>query len=150
MDIVRTDVEVIRRLPEALAGASATRRKDLARRAIALVGGEFLADLRYEPWAPHLQLLVNNVVRARLLPIAQQRDEAFDLQLATDAASALAALDPFDETAALALADCLERSGRRVAARGVVLRYARLVRAEFDEDTESQVSTTRARLAGQE
>jgi DNA-binding SARP family transcriptional activator len=50
-----------------------------------------------------------------------------------DAASALVAIDPYDEAATLALADCLASSGRRIAARELLLRYAEDIRKELDE-----------------
>jgi DNA-binding SARP family transcriptional activator len=132
-DLVHTDVQEIRRMPERLSLASWHQRQEIARRAISLVRGEFLADLRYEPWAAQLQLGVHNEIRARLLPIATQSQVAYDVQVSTDAATALVAIDPYDESATLALADCLKRSGRPAAARRLLVAYAERVRDELDE-----------------
>lgn len=138
-ELVRMDLHEIRRLPARLANATWQQRQDIASRAISLVGGEFLADLRYESWASRLQIGVHNEVRARLLPIAVQSQASFDIQVATDAAAALVALDPFDENATLALADCLSRSGRRVAARDLLVRYAEQLQTELGEDAPESV-----------
>ena len=116
------------------------QRQDAATRAISLVRGEFLADLRYEPWASRLQLSVHNEVRAQLLPIAQQPGVSFGVQVAMDAASGLVTIDPFDEAATLALADCLSSSGRRMAARELLLRYAEDIRKELDESPSDLVA----------
>ena len=112
-DLVRTDLQEFRRQCDRLAHGTWKQRQDAATKAIALVRGEFLADLRYETWASRLQVTVHNEVRSRLLPIATQSHMSFDPQIAMDAAAALVALDPFDEAATLALAECLSRSGRR-------------------------------------
>ncbi|MEO6578081.1 MAG: hypothetical protein ABIO99_04195 [Candidatus Limnocylindria bacterium] len=130
--LVRTDIHELRTLPHRLAGAHWARRQDAARRAIRLVRGEFLADLRYESWASRLQLGIHNEIRSHLLPIASD-PIAFDLQVSTDAASALVGLDPFDEAATLVLAECMSRSGRRLAARDLLVRYAQDVSQELNE-----------------
>ena len=139
-ELIHTDLQEIRRLPGRLAMATWDQRQDAATRAISLVRGEFLADLRYEPWASRLQLSVHNEVRAQLLPIAQQPGVSFGVQVAMDAASALVTIDPFDEAATLALADCLSSSGRRIAARELLLRYAEDIRKELDESPSDLVA----------
>ena len=111
-----------------------------------MIRGEFLADLRYETWASRLQLQVHNEVRARLLPIALQPNTLFDVQVATDAATALISIDPFDEAATLALAECLTRSGRRIAARDLLIRYADQVRSELDDEPSEAVVATAQRI----
>jgi DNA-binding SARP family transcriptional activator len=148
-DLVHTDIDVIRRLGDKLANAGWAQRQAVASKAVALVEGEFLADLRYEAWATRLQVGMHNEVRARLLPIALQSDGMFDVQVATDAATALVSMDPFDEAATLALAECLSRSGRRVAARELLVRYAEQVRAELDEDPSRRVVDAVREFGGQ-
>jgi len=64
------------------------------------------------------------------------------VEIATDAAAALIAIDPFDEAATLALADCLSRSGRRIAARDLLVQYADQVRSELDDDPSETVVAT--------
>jgi LuxR family maltose regulon positive regulatory protein len=145
-DLIHTDLQKIRRLPDRLAPATWAQRQEIAKRAIALVRGEFLADLRYEAWASRLQVGVHNEVRAQLLPIALRPGVSFGVQVATDAAAALVAMDPFDEAATLALADCLSHSGRRVAARNLLVRYAEQIRTEFDESPSALVGEATTRL----
>jgi DNA-binding SARP family transcriptional activator len=83
---------------------------------------------------------VHNEVRAQLLPIAVRPGVSFNVQVATDAASALVAMDPYDEAATLALADCLSSSGRRIAARELLVRYAEDVRSELEESPPTLVN----------
>ena len=125
-------LDEIRRL-DRLAGADWVSRRSIAKRAISLVRGEFLADLRDEDWTAVQQVAVHNEVRERLLPIATDEERAYDPELSAFAASALVTLDPFDERATLALADSLSRSGRRVAAREVIVAFARRIQEELDE-----------------
>jgi len=139
-DLVRMDLQEIRRLPDRLANATWQQRQVIASKAISLVGGEFLADLRYESWASRLQVGVHNEVRARLMPIALQSQASFDIQVATDAAAALVALDPFDEAATLALAECLSRSGRKVAARDLLVRYAEQMHTEMGDEVPARLA----------
>jgi DNA-binding SARP family transcriptional activator len=63
-----------------------------------------------------------------------------------DAASALMAIDPYDEAATLAMADCLSRSGRTVAARQMLVRYAERMRRELDEGPSEMVIDAADRL----
>lgn len=144
--LVHTDLQEIRRLADRMTTANWQQRQDAAAKAIALVKGEFLADLRYETWASRLQVAVHNEVRSRLLPIALQSHAAFDIQTAMDAATALVALDPYDEAANLALAECLSRSGRRRAARELLVRYVDQLRDEFNENPSDNVSDATSRL----
>jgi len=133
-DLVHTDLEEIRRLAAKTAGVDWAQRQMAARRAINLVRGEFLADLRYEEWTSVQQMAVHNEVRDQLLPIALTPSTAYDLEVSVLAASALIALDPYDEAAVLALAECLSRSGRRVAARDLVVDYAKRMQMELDDE----------------
>ena len=144
--LVRTDLHEIRRLPDRLATATWQQRQEIATRVIALVRGEFLADLRYESWASRLQLGIHNEVRAQFLPIALKPGVSFSVQVALDAASALVGMDPYDEAATLALADCLSHSGRRIAARDLLVRYAEQVRIELDEVPSNMVSDATNRI----
>jgi DNA-binding SARP family transcriptional activator len=132
-ELIRTDLEEVMRLPQRLSGTDWGRQQATARRTISLIRGEFLADLRYEEWTAIQQITVHNEVRDRLLPIAQAPATQFEVDVSVQAASALIALDPYDEAAVLALADCLSRSGRRVAARDLVVDYARRLQAELED-----------------
>jgi DNA-binding SARP family transcriptional activator len=128
-DLVQTDLTEIRRLPRGWGGGAGGRRHPPPRRTISLIRGEFLADLIYEEWSSTHQIRVHAEVRDLLLPIAVASPGTFELDVSTQAASALLALDPWDEGAVVAMADGLARSGRRVAARnflkGFVERYQR-------------------------
>lgn len=145
--LVQTDLVEVRRLADRFASASWQQRQAAAGKAIALIRGEFLADLRYETWASRLQVSVHNEIRSRFLPIALQSHAAFDLQVAMDAATALIAIDPYDEAANLALAETLFRSGRRRAARELLVRYADQIRTEFDERPSESIARATDRLA---
>ncbi len=139
-DLVHTDLDEIRRLPLRTTGADWGQRQSAARRAVALVRGEFLADLRYEEWTAVHQIAAHNDVRDRLLPVALSPSTAYDLDVSIGAASALVTLDPYDEVAVLALADGLSRSGRRVAARNLVVEYATRMRTELDDEVSPAVA----------
>lgn len=131
-DLVHTDLVEIRKLPARLGAGDWRARQSVALRAIRLIRGEFLADLRYEEWANRQQLGVHADIRERLLPIAVSAGTSFDLDVAAQAATALLQLDPFDEGAILALAECLNRSGRRAAARKVVVEFLQKMASDLD------------------
>jgi DNA-binding SARP family transcriptional activator len=136
-DLVHTDLGEIRKLPARLAAADWQGRQALASRCVKLVRGEFLADLRYEDWANRQQLHVHGEIRENLLPIALAPITSFDVDVSAQAAAALLNLDPFDEAAILALADCLSQSGRRAAARQVVIDFLRRMQSDLDLDPSS-------------
>jgi DNA-binding SARP family transcriptional activator len=146
-DLIRSDVDEIRRLLGQAANATFVRRSESAAKALTLVRGEFLADLRYEPWASQLQLSVHNDLRSRLLPMARAGG-SYDIDIATSAATALTALDPFDDEATIALAECLTRSGRRIAARDLLVRYADQVRSELDDEPSTRLIAATQRIRG--
>jgi DNA-binding SARP family transcriptional activator len=133
-ELVHTDLEELRRLPQRLAVSDWHHRQAGAKRAIDLIRGEFLADLRYEDWAARQQVSIHNEVRERLLAIALSPVTGYDVEVSSQAAAAILLLDPFDETATLALAECLARSGRKVAARKLVIDFARRLQEEMDMD----------------
>ena len=133
-DLVHTDLAELRKLPTRLSKAGWAVRQEVAKRAISLVRGEFLADLRYEDWATRQQLRIHAEIREQLLPIAQSAGASFDVGVAAQAATALLQLDPFDEEAVLALADCLNRSGRRAAARNVVIDFVKRMESDLELD----------------
>ena len=90
---------------------------------------------------------MHNEIRARLLPIASQSNSSFDVQVSLDAATALISIDPFDEPATLALAECFARSGRRIAARDLLVRYAEQMRTELDEKPSANVVEATERIS---
>ncbi len=137
-ELIRTDLAEVHRLPDRIVGADWQHRHGTVTRVLSLIRGEFLADLRYEDWANRLQLSVHTDVRRFLLPIAQAGPDTYDTALSLRAAQTLLKLDPFDEAAVLALASPMARSGKRIAARDLVIDYARRVRGEFDDEPSSQ------------
>ncbi len=138
--LIRTDLAEILRLPDRLVGLKLASRPKAIDRALDLIHGEFLADLRYEDWASRLQLTVHSEVRRRLLPVASAEGYGVSAELRIRASSALLLLDPFDETAVVALALALSATGKRLAARKLVITYARHARAEFDEDPSPEMT----------
>jgi DNA-binding SARP family transcriptional activator/tetratricopeptide (TPR) repeat protein len=132
--LFRSDVDEILKLPDRLAVPDPARRAAIALRAIELVRGEFLADLRYETWISSLQMRIHTQLRSVLLPIALGAPTRHTYEVATRAATALLDLDPYDEAALLALAECLAGSGRRFAARTLLVDYAQRVLRELDEE----------------
>ena len=134
-DLVHTDLVELSRLGGGgLTAADRTERQAAARKAVELVRGEFLADLRYEDWAAQEQVHVHNQVRTSLMPVAQNSSGKYDLDVAVMASSTLVALDPYDEAATLAFARNLEASGRPAAARDLVVAYVQRLRDEFEEE----------------
>ncbi|MEO5986225.1 MAG: hypothetical protein ABIQ23_04335 [Candidatus Limnocylindria bacterium] len=147
-ELIRTDIDELRRLEVRLSNGSWSERQAVASRITRLVKGEFLADLRYESWTSRLQGPVHQFVRSCLLPIAIGSGTSYDNDVALSAASALVSIDPFDEAATLALADCLSNGGRRVAARDLLLEFARVMQDELGESPEGDLASERGR-AGQ-
>jgi DNA-binding SARP family transcriptional activator len=145
-DLVRTDIVELRRLPGRLATVGWEHRQMFASRAVQLVRGEFLADMRYEDWASRQQLSVHREVRDCLLPIAQAPATTFRPELAAQAASALLMLDPFDEQAVLALAGSLSESGQRAAARQVVVDFIHRLDADLDLEPTDSFQDSASRL----
>jgi DNA-binding SARP family transcriptional activator len=145
-DLVHTDLAEIRKLPARLGATDWRGRQTVALRAIRLVRGEFLADLRYEDWANRQQLGIHADVRERLLPIALSPGTSFDLEVAAHAATALLNLDPFDEGAILALAECLNRTGRRAAARRMVADFLKRMESDLDLEPTHEFQAQAAEL----
>jgi len=81
------------------------------------------------------------------MTIAAQAD-GFEADVTLRAASALVALDQYDEAAVLVLAGCLERSGQRVAARDLVVDFARRIHAELEEPPSTALVGAAQRLGG--
>jgi DNA-binding SARP family transcriptional activator len=122
------------------------QRTTVADRALDLIRGDFLGDLRYERWAEPVNLAVSVELRRHLLPIAQSGTESFGPDIRARAAVALLHLDPFDESAVLALARALSDSGRAVAARTLLSSFAARLRADFDDEPSPQLDEALAEL----
>ena len=104
-----------------------------------MVRGEFLAELRYDDWAVRMRTAVHAEVREVLLPIAK-REGHNNVDMAIRSACALLELDPYDEEAQLAMATQLDSSGRRVAARQAVLRFAKKLKDDLDETPSAELA----------
>ena len=138
-DLVHTDLAELRRFPLKLEGGELGQRQNTARRAVALIRGEFLADLVYEDWTSSQQIRVHNEVRNLLLPIATAPSGEFELDVSIQAASALLMLDPWDERAVVAMADGLARSGRKVAARDLISTFAENYEREISGEPSAEL-----------
>jgi DNA-binding SARP family transcriptional activator len=148
-ELVHTDLSELRRLPMRLAGADWSQRQVAARKAISLVRGEFLADFPYEDWSTAQQIAVHTEVRELLMPIASSSPVEYAEDVGLQAAAALMTLDPWDEGALLAMVSALARSGRRIAARRLVLAYAARLKEELDEAPSGEVLAAVGNLTDQ-
>jgi DNA-binding SARP family transcriptional activator len=88
---------------------------------------------------------VHAEIRDFLLPLATaEMNLSPDLRIR--AASALIDLDEFDDDAYVALAQHLAKSGRQVAARDVILRYAKRIEDELAEAPAPRITNLMAEL----
>jgi DNA-binding SARP family transcriptional activator len=138
-DLVTTDLDEFRSIASKLrTPVSNVETEMLAARAVDLVRGAFLSDLRYEDWVAPIEASVHAEVREVLLVLAQNMIPTADL--AIRAAAALINLDEFDEAAVLAMARALSETGRRAAAREVIVRFARHLHEELDEPLSAELA----------
>jgi LuxR family transcriptional regulator, maltose regulon positive regulatory protein len=142
-DLVTTDLREARHLARTLSVGDPIEYRRAAASLVEIVRGEFLSDLKYEDWVGEAQVAVHAELRTALLPLATNTGHV-DADTQIRAACALAALDPFDEVANIAVAQRLSESGRRVQARAWIERYARRVREELDEEPSGEVLATAA------
>ena len=112
---------------------------------VALVRGEFLADLKYEDWATHVQTAVHSEVRDVLLPVATG-NASVSADLAIRAACALVELDAFDEAAHIAMATQLSAAGKRVVARQTLLRFAQRLKDDLAEPASVELQDAMASM----
>jgi DNA-binding SARP family transcriptional activator/tetratricopeptide (TPR) repeat protein len=139
-DLVTTDLAEIRRLRQAFAEPrDAAGRGAIAREIVDFVRGEYLADLKYEDWVATAQLSVHAEVRGALLPIAQGSSIGPTDDCALEAGCALAAIDPFDETAHVAMIRHLAATGRRIQARSLAGAFSRRLKRELDEEPSDEL-----------
>ena len=148
-NLVVTDLDDFRRLAlEARDSPSAKSWEDRVTRLVDLIRGEFLGDLRYEDWVTAVQTRIHAEVRQVLLPLALGRTPFPAQDIGIRAASALLTLDPYDEQAYIAIADRLAESGRRVAARELIARYAQRLREELSEPPSAELTMALRQLGG--
>ncbi|MDQ2933532.1 MAG: winged helix-turn-helix domain-containing protein, partial [Chloroflexota bacterium] len=144
-ELVRTDLSEFRRLAMRV-NSGEPISSQIGAALLALIRGEFLSDVRYEDWAWNLATAVHNEVRSVLLPLATGPAQSDSRDLGVRAACALVALDTFDESAQIALADRLAESGRRSAARESIAQFSRRIRDELDEAPSDSLADAIARL----
>jgi DNA-binding SARP family transcriptional activator len=131
-ELVRVDIDEFRALAVRLRTIAGPDAEALARQAVDLVRGPFLAEIRYEEWVQPLAEAIHAEVRETLLPLASSTATSPDL--AVRAGCALMLLDEFDEAAVVVTARQLASAGRRVAARELIQRFAKRLHAELDEE----------------
>jgi DNA-binding SARP family transcriptional activator len=142
--LVRTDVDEFRTAALLLQESTDARsRRAAAETMVSLARGEFLTELRYEDWVADAQASVHAELRLHLLPVARGEVELPE-DMGIRAASALISLDRYDEEAHLALVDRLLESGRRLAAREALRRFAQLLANELDEEPTPRMLTALA------
>lgn len=134
-----TDLDEFRQLAMVAKAGDAATRAALIPDLVDMVRGEFLAELRYEDWAVRMRTAVHAEVRQVLLPIAR-REGHNSVDTAIRSACALLELDPYDEEAQLAMAMQLDSSGRRVAARQAILRFAKKLKDDLDEAPSAELA----------
>ena len=143
-ELVQTDVAEFRSLRDQLS-SEGPRAAEVAASMVNIVRGQFLGELRYEDWANRLQASIHAEVRQSLLQLATGDFHAAP-DLCIRAAGALIELDEFDDHAYAAMARHLDLSGRRVAARALISRYAKKLETELDESPSDLITTTLERL----
>jgi len=134
-----TDLDEFRQLSMAVRAGDEAARAALIPDLVDMVRGEFLAELRYEDWAVRMRTAVHAEVRQVLLPIARREGHS-SVDTAIRSACALLEMDPYDEEAQLAMATQLDASGRRVAARQAILRFAKKLKDDLDETPSAELA----------
>jgi ATP/maltotriose-dependent transcriptional regulator MalT/DNA-binding SARP family transcriptional activator len=133
-ELVRTDLDDVRRLARRLADGHVGRRREAADDLLDLVRGEFLMDLRYEDWALAIQTRVHAEIRSLLHPLLLADGIEISHETGVRAACAVLALDEYDEVAQFALVRQLAAAGKRTAARAAAERYIGRLKSELDEE----------------
>lgn len=139
--LVTTDLQTFRTLARALDRAAGSEVRAIGNELVDLVGGEFLAELVYEDWAASFRMAVHAEARQVLIRLTEEPWLASYPDLGLRAGSRLADLDPYDESAHLAMARCLQFMGRREAARHVIRRFLARLRDDLGESPESDFSS---------
>jgi DNA-binding SARP family transcriptional activator len=144
--LVRVDLMEVDRLGVGLGQLDWEGRNGAAVRMLDLVQGDFLPEFRYEDWMGPSHIAVTMRLRELLLPIASGASGAFDLAVRLRASEALLRIDPFDEAALLSFVAAMEGTGKRIAARDVILAYAERLKAELDDEPSEALQSAIARL----
>jgi DNA-binding SARP family transcriptional activator len=148
--LVVTDLDEFRNQCGRASSASSPREWEAAVTSIVeVVRGEFLGDMRYEDWVTNAQTRIHAEIRQALLPIALGRTPFSSPDIAIRAATALLSLDEYDEQAFIAIVDRLAESGRRVAARELIGRYATRLSTELSEPPSPELSAALKHLGAE-
>jgi DNA-binding SARP family transcriptional activator len=145
-DLVRTDMHEVRRQAARLNDGPLVRRREAAEAILSLVRGEFLQELRYEPWSAPIQVRVHAELAGYLRPLIHADGVEISHEIGVRAACALLSLDEFDESAHFALIRQLARSGKRRAARIEADRYVERLRTDLDEEPSTDLEALLASL----
>jgi DNA-binding SARP family transcriptional activator len=133
--LVRSDLDEFRRLARRFESASIDpARHAAAEQMLALLSGSYLAEVSYENWAAPMQMAVEMEIRETLLPIALGQAFPETAAIGLRAASALAAMDEFDEVAHTSMARHFVALGRRGKAVEVIQRLVTRLRGELGVD----------------
>jgi DNA-binding SARP family transcriptional activator len=146
-ELVRVDFDELLGLADQLGGLEPSQRNRTAHRLLDFVRGDYLSDFRYEDWATVRHTVAAITLRRALLPIATGETGMLESEVRLRAATALLRLDPYDEKAVIAMASAMAVSGKRVAARELVARYAERIRAEMDDEPSIELASTMSRLS---
>ena len=133
-DLVRTDVDEVRRQAGRISDGPLVRRREAAEAVLDLIRGEYLHELRYEPWAAPIQVRVHAELAGYLRPLMHADGVEISHEIGVRASCALLSLDEFDESAHFALIRQLAASGKRRAARVEADRYVERLRTDLDEE----------------
>ncbi|MGE7433065.1 AfsR/SARP family transcriptional regulator [Kitasatospora sp. NPDC001175] len=132
LDLLRTEVDVMRFLDQAAEALDADRRGGDSTRPLALAQqlykGAFLADDLYAEWALPLREEAHSEYLCVLHALVRQAGRSGDSALAGRAALRLLEHDPYDEQAHIGLIESLTRAGRHGEARRRYDAYTRQMR----------------------
>jgi DNA-binding SARP family transcriptional activator/tetratricopeptide (TPR) repeat protein len=149
-DLVRTDVDEVRRQATRLIGGSLTRRREAAETILDLIRGEYLHELRYEAWAAPIQVRTHAELAGYLRPLIHADGVEITHEVGVRAACALLSLDEFDESAHFALIRQLAASGKRRAAMVEADRYVERLRVDLDEEPSTDLRALLVSLGASE
>jgi predicted ATPase/DNA-binding SARP family transcriptional activator len=134
------DVDAFRQAMERAELADGSERATALREALAIYGGDLLADEPYVDWPVAIRERLRRDWRRAILDLAELEREASRPLAAVPALDALLAADPTDEAGHRALMHAQAAAGRRAEA---LVQYARCVRVLKDElDAEPSEDTT--------
>ncbi len=130
----------------AAGGATATARRDALRRALALYGGDLLADEPYADWPVARRERLRRGWRRAVLDLAELEVEANEPLTTTGPLEALLTADPTDEAAHRALMGALAAAGQWDEALHQYRRCVETLRSELDVEPSEETEALAAAL----